>query len=361
MSSNIYVVQSGKISLFVERSGHKVEVGTLGPYQILGEQSVITNARNPFCAEAVQGTRLAEMPTDQIKALYEKLPANLKLFVRALIEETKQARHAIRSLRLETDKSPCPQMAVPRIFTLVHLIPRHIGKADVNDPQAVTLSWLTFKNYANRFFGESPVRLRSLMDLLKKLHLATFHLKMVGKEGEEEEELTDLTIFKLQELENFAEFYQYHFFKGGRSEAIYVDPNAMKAARTIVECSDGAEVDFKGGTQVEFALVQQKFKEKYRAEFNTTTLGILENKGLFTQRKSKDNGPVYLVFDRAEFAKMSFYWSIIHEIDKWNKTGSVDLNEKEEAQAAKSGCPECHAPTDDKQKFCSNCGFKLAA
>ncbi len=78
---------------------------------------------------------------DQLKVLYEKSPANYKLFVRGLIEESKQARIALRAMRMEADKSPCPQMQIPRVFTLVHILPRHIGKKDPNDPNKVTVAW----------------------------------------------------------------------------------------------------------------------------------------------------------------------------------------------------------------------------
>ena len=196
--------------------------------QVLGEQSVISNGRHLMGAEALQETKIAEIPAETLKPLYEKSPATFKLFVRGLLEESKQARIQLRTMRMETDKSPCPQMQIPRIFTLAHLLPRHIGKKDSAKPDEIQVSWMAIKQYANRFFGEPPVRLRSLMDLLKKIGKATFEVKV---NEEEEEELTGLTITGVQALEDFAEFYQYHLFKGQHSEAIYVDPLALKIAK----------------------------------------------------------------------------------------------------------------------------------
>lgn len=355
---NIYVVQTGKMSLTVERGGKKIEVGQIGPYQILGEQSVISNAKQLCGAEALQETKVVEMSVDGIKALYEKSPANFKLFVRGLLEEAKQARIAMRTNRMENDKSPCPQMAIPRVFTLTHIIPRHIGKRDPNDPNKVTVAWMAFKNYANRNFGEPPTRLRSLMDLLLKLKIAEFQVR-TNEEGEEE--LTDLHISSLQQMEDFAEFYQYHLFKGGKSEAIYVDATALKVVKGLVEFSEGLPVDHRGATSVDYNHVIAKFKEKYRMDFKPMHLDLLEKKGFFAQRKAPENAPVILYFDRAEAVRLSFYWALILEIDKWNDKGFVDLNEKEEVLAADgNACPQCSGPITKENKFCPNCGFKLA-
>ena len=88
----------------------------------------------------------------------------------------------------------------------------------------------------------------------------------------------------------------------------------------------------------------------------------MERKGLFTQRKSINEGPLMIEFDRKEFVKMVGFWTIILEIDKWNSKGSVDLNEKEEVAAAAPGtCPSCQGGIIEGNKFCPNCGFKLAA
>lgn len=358
-TDSIFVVQSGKMALTVERGGKKMEVGQIGPYQILGEQAVISNARHLCGAEALQETKVVELAIDGVKGLYEKSPANFKLFVRGLLEEAKQARILMRTTRMENDKSPCPQMAIPRVFTLVHLIPRHIGKKDPMDAGKITVAWLAFKQYANRFFGEPPIRLRQMMDLLLKLKIATF---IVRVNEEEEEELADLTISNMQMLEDFAEFYQYHLFKGGKSESIYVDPLALKVIKGLVECTEGAPIDHRGATTADYNMVVAHFKEKLRIDLKPMHLDLLEKKGFFAQRKAPENAPIVLYFDRNEAVKLSYFWGIINEIDKWNEKGFVDLNEKEEVLAADgNACPQCSGAINEGNKFCPNCGFKLPA
>jgi hypothetical protein len=271
------------------------------------------------------------------------------------VEEIRNVLQQLKLSRMDGEKTPCPQGAIHRIFTVLHLVARHIGKPEESH---IKLSWSSFKLYTTRFFGESPQRMRSLMDLLAKLKLAELE---IGKNDEGEEELQNVRLHEIQLYEDFAEFFQYHLFKGSRAEAIYVDPLALKVAKAMYEISAVAEVNHKGGSVLEYASVLAECKTKYGIDLKNTHLDILEKKGLFVQRKSYDDGRLTLTFDRVEFGKMSQYWAILHEIDKWNEKGFVDLNEKEEVVASAAGsCPECQGKIEDVHKFCPHCGFKIA-
>jgi CRP-like cAMP-binding protein len=355
----VYLIQSGKIGLMVERGTSAVEVATVGGSQVLGDGSLFSNSRAPFSAIALQETRYLEVPIELMKQQFEKTPPGVKLIVKSLSDDLKGARQQFKMIRMETEKSPMPQGLIHRLFTELHLIARHIGKPEPLAPDVQRISWQALKLYASRFFGESPQRLRSLMDLLSKLKMAELQM---GKNDEGEVELQDIKLHKLQLFEDFAEFYQYHLFKGSRAEAIYVDPIALRAAKAFYEISEKAEVDHKGASRVDYGLALSECKSKYGFELKNTHLDSLERKGLFVTRKSFDDGRVEIAFDRVEFGRMAQFWSILFEIDKWNEHGHVNLNELPEAKASDEHlCAECQGAITESQKFCPNCGFKLAA
>ncbi|MGE3680675.1 MAG: cyclic nucleotide-binding domain-containing protein [Bdellovibrionales bacterium] len=355
----VYMIQTGKVGLMSERTAKHLEVSTVGASGVLGDHALFTNLRHEFTAEAQQETRVLEVPVDLMKQQFEKSPPGIKLLLKSLSEELRQARKYMKMTKMETEKSPCPQGLVHRMFTELHLIARHIGKKNPERPDQITVAWDALKLYATRFFGQSPQRLRSLMDLLLKLKFAEFKVR---KTEEGEDELADVTLLKVQMLEDFAEFYQYHLFKGSRAEAIFVDPLALKVARALSEISEGKEVDHKGATKLDWGETLNECKTKYRLDLKNTHLDALERKGLFVKRQSFDDGRVQLSLDRGEFVKMVEYWSILLEIDKWNDSGLVNLNEKEEVTGGTEGeCPSCHAKVESTNKFCPNCGFKLAA
>jgi hypothetical protein len=87
---------------------------------------------------------------------------------------------------------------------------------------------------------------------------------------------------------------------------------------------------------------------------------LLEKKGLFVKRQNVGD-TVMVSFDRKEFVNFAQFWAILLEIDKWNKTGIVNLHEKEEKLEAAGGCPQCHKNVTDQHKFCPECGCKLNA
>jgi CRP-like cAMP-binding protein len=353
----VYMIQVGKIGLMLDRGGKLFEVIALGPSQVLGEHALFSNSRHEFTAIALQETRVLEVPIEIMKQQFEKCPPGIKLLVKSLTDQIRQAYKQIKASRMETEKAPCPQGLVHRLFTEVHLISRHIGRKDPRKPDEVKVAWDALKLYATRFFGESPQRLRHLMDLLLKLKYAEFTVRMTE---EQEEELSDVSLTNVQVLEDFAEFYQYYLYKGGRSEAIYVDPLALKVAKAFAELSVSAPVDHRGASKLDWTAVLNECKTKYRIDLKSTHLDILEKKGLFVNRQSFDDGRVELSLDRGEFERMSKFWAIIHEIDKWNERGSIDLHEKEEvAQITGEACPQCGGPVDESHKFCPHCGFKL--
>ena len=355
----VFIIQTGKIALMSERSGKSLEVVVLGPSQVLSEQILFSaTAKHEYSAEALQETKLMEVPVDLMKQQFEKCPPGIKLMAKSLSDEIKSHRKQAKMTKMETEKTPCPQGIVHRIFTEVHLIARHIGKKNADNPNEITVAWNALKLYASRFFGESPQRLRSLMDLLLKLKLVELTM---GKSEEGAEEIVDIKFLRVSLFEDFAEFFQYHLFKGTKAEAIFVDPLALKVAKALAELSEGAEVDHRGASKVLWSVILTECKAKFKLDIKNTHLDALERKGLFVKRQSFDDGRLEISFDRTEFVKMSEFWSILFEIDKWNDRGSVVLVEKEEVSATGPACPSCQGVIDGKHKFCPHCGAKVEA
>lgn len=358
-SQIIYIVQSGRLSLCVDRGGKRIEVTHLSTSQIFGEQALFSNAKQAFTVEAQQETKVMEVPAELLKAQFEKSPPGIKLLVKSLVDEIRQSRQSLRAMKIETEKSPCPQVSIPRIFSLLNLVARHTGKNSPDNPKQYVVDWNTLKLYTSRMFAESPQRMRGFMDLLHKLGRAQLTIE---KNEEGEEELKSVLIYDIQFIEDFAEFYQYNLYKGGKAEIIYVDPLAFKVAKALALMSTDLQPDFRGAVGIEYDLLLGELKKKFRIELKSTHLDLLEKKGLMVKRSSHDKG-ITLQFEKAEFQKISGFWSVISEIDKWNEKGFVDLNEKEDAGEADTGahCPQCDGSIQDVHKFCPSCGFKLAA
>jgi CRP-like cAMP-binding protein len=374
-----YIIQSGKVSVFLERGGQKIEIDLAGPGQIIGEQGIFGFPKQTYTYEATSEVKVTELPIDPLKTVYEKSPAPIKLFLKALGEDIRRARNNLRSLKQEQDNSPCPPRFIPRLCAILALVAKNSGVKPKVDPTTpvhkleeeraknpnfkdtdTILSFSTLKIYTSRMFFESHQRMQSFCELLGKLGYLT---PLYEKNPDTEQlELTNVRVHDIQTIELFGDFYQHNFFKAGKSEQIHLEPLAYVLARAFSELSANAEADRNQVVKLDYKQFVLDLKEKFHIDMKETHINLLEKKGLFVKRQSV-NEVVYLSFDRKEFTTMYKFWQIINEIDHWNQKGIVDVNanyNEIKAHAGPSKCPSCKVELKLEAKFCPECGHKLA-
>jgi hypothetical protein len=199
--------------------------------------------------------------------------------------------------------------------------------------------------------------------LLVKLKLAMYEMGKNPDDPEAPEEIQKVHFFDLSVIESFFEFYQYYYFKAGRSEVIKLDETVFNMLGALLTCAHGLPVDRYGIVSLEFPKVVEHFKNELNLNFSPDQISRLENKGLMTKRKTTSSNEVLLQFELKEFTGMHKNWSILREVNRWNEKGSVDPYEVEKKVAKKSGggskCPACAAEILEAQKFCGECGHKV--
>jgi hypothetical protein len=380
MPKSFYVVQSGKVSLFIERGGQKVEIDQIGPGQIVAEQGIFGFPKSAFNCEALSEVKAVAIPVEPIKTVFDKTPAAYKVFVKALGEDIRRARNTMRGLKMDQDNSPCPPRFIPRLCAIVTLVAKNSGtkpKVDANVPvykrdeekaknphfkdEDLILSFNTLKIYTSRMFLESHQRMQNFCELLGKLKYAT--LRYEKNEDTEQLELQEVRFHDLMTVEHFGEFYQHNLFKAGKSEMIHLDAMAYQLAGAFSALAVDGEVDRQGIVKLNYQQFIKDLKEKFHLELKDTHLNILEKKGLFVKRSTL-NEVVFFQFDRFEFTQTYKFWQIINEIDRWNEKGFVDVNadyNKIEQKAGSGKCPSCQGELKESVNFCPNCGHKLAA
>lgn len=376
---SFYVLQSGKVSLYIERGGQKTEIDQPIVGHVIGEQGVFNFPRQVFNAEALSEVKVVEMPMDPIRMVFEKTPPIYKLFVKALGDELRRLRGVVKTFKMEQDTLPCPARFIPRLCAILTLVARHVGtkpKVDASVPAYkqeeerkknptfkdtdIILSFNTLKIFTARMFLESPQRMQSFCEVLGKLGYIT--LKYEKNEDTEQMELQELRIHDVQTIEMFGEFYQHNFFKAGKSEVIIVDKTAMQITGAFVALANGVEVDRAGVVKLEFKPLLENIKAKFFIDFKEVHVGLLEKKGLYMKRQAT-NDIVHASFDFYEWNSTYKFWQIIQEIDRWNQTGYVNVNENLNEYKAQgpAKCPGCSTEIKEAVKFCPECGHKFSA
>ncbi|MCB0421478.1 MAG: cyclic nucleotide-binding domain-containing protein [Bdellovibrionales bacterium] len=378
--NKVYVVQSGRVHLIIERSGRSVQLEEVGPSQLLGEQGAIGNGKANYSAVAASEVRVLELPANILKDQVEAATGGVKLLVKGLGDEVRRQRSVVKGYVLESDTAPIPQKLTPRVFTLLNLVSRHSGevfqKNDDSQPQVHTMSakkeeskwakdglvlkWSTVKVFATRMFLESLQRVQGAVEVLTKLGYASMHF-VPSEEDEAVEVLDEICIHDVEFVEQFAEFYQYNYFKGGKAEILYVDSMARKVAEAFVKLAEDQEADRRGAVHLEYQKLLQDLKSQFRFDLTSNLLSLLEKKGLFVKRATRDDG-VFLSFDKEEFRMISSFWNLISELDQWNEKGFVDMTQPESlSEDGGMKCPDCATEIQVEQKFCMECGCKLVA
>jgi CRP-like cAMP-binding protein len=378
-NTSLFVVQSGKVSLYIVRGEQRVEIDQIVTGQIIGEQAVFGFPKSAYTAEAMAEVKTLEIPLDPIKMVFDKSPAVYKLFVKSIGDDIRRARTTLKSIKMDQDNAPCPYRFLPRLCAILTLVGKNSGtkpKVDASIPAYkleeeraknpthkdtdIILSFNTLKIFTARMFLESTARMQGFCELLGKLGYIS--LRYEKNEDSEQMELMELRIHDSQTIELFGEFYQHNFFKAGKSEVIHVDKTAVQIAGALNKLAADEPTDRNGSVKLDYQKMLKDLKDQFFIELKETHLNLLEKKGLYVKRQTV-NEVVYFSFDKFEFSQTFKFWQIIQEVDRWNEKGFVDVNANynEYKKQGPEKCPGCQVELKEKLKFCGECGMKLAA
>lgn len=357
--TSVYLIQSGGVNQCLIRGKKTIDLFQLGSSHILGEQVILGQNTHPTSAVATTETKIFEIPVESLKAQYDGAPQTLKAIVKSLADRLRLAVNEVRSSKLEKDSSPCPEDQVAKAFGAVFHTANH--KGDRALPGRVTVEWNMMKQYTQRVMGESPKRMEQVINILVKLKLALYEVGKAPDNPDGPDEIQKVHFLELGLLESFFEFYQYYYFKGGRSELLKVDELSQQMLTGLLKLSENEQPDRFGIVSVDFAKFSEYCKEEVGINLNNDHFNRLESKGILMKRKNAGSG-VLLQFEVKEYRSALQSWKILREIEKWNEKGFVDMDEKEEKPKKKSNgpaCPACSVEVLAGAKFCQECGHKL--
>lgn len=359
---SIAFIQSGAVNQCLLRGKKNIDLFQLATNQVLGEASLFGQPTHLTAAIATTETKVVEVPIDVLKQQYEGAPPAMKMFIKSVVDRLKTVTNEVKSSRVSTDSSPCPDELVPQVFGAIFFTALHKGNKD-EKTGVVTVEWGMMRSYSQRVMGQSLKRLEQAFNLLVKLKLASYEMGKLPEDPEGPDVILRVQIPNLGVLEAFFEFYQYYFYKPGKGDILKYDDFCAQLLEIFVTEGEKVAPDRFGVVSVEFNAIVELVKEKMGINFNNDHFSRLEMKGVMAKRRTVDN-QVRLEFELKEYQNIYFTWRILRELDKWNEKGFVDMDEKEERKAKKSNgpsCAQCSADLPAQAKFCSECGAKVVA
>ena len=361
-TGTLFLIQSGSVSLQIQRQKAPIELLSLNANQIVGESVLSGSPTHMYTAVATSETKVVELPAESIKAQIEQIPQLTKFVFKSLSDRLKLVMTDLRSSKLGHDQTPCPPEQTAKIFGVIYHTVK--TKSESAQPGWQSLSWGLMKQYAQRVFMESPKRLEMALNIFVKLGIAKYQYGKPVDNPEGADEIQFVHFNDLGIIEQFFEFYQYYYFKGGKQDLLKTDERMMQLVGFLVEYAAAETRDRHGAVRIDFSKTVEAFKEKVGWSLNADHFGNLETKGLFVKRQSSETG-VMLSFDYGEYERTYKVWRVLREVERWNEKGSVDPKEAvaEPRRAVKgaSVCSDCQTPFEGAQKFCSECGKRVAA
>lgn len=360
---SIYIVQSGQLSLCLQKNNKIFDIMNVGNGYVFADLTVLGSPQYLYSAMALQEVKVSEIPVAVFKTQYEALNNLNKSFIKTMAERLKWAVNEVKNTKQEKNSVACPEDAIPKVFGSIFHVLNHKG---IKDGFSAKVEWLTLRNYSQRIFGESLKRIEQITQVLVKLKLAEYQLGRDpnNPESDSETEIIGFEVFNLPALEAFFEFYQYYYYKGGKSELLKYDEANFNTLKILLLAYTDVQPDKFGIVSRDFNDVVDFFKE-YGMSLGAGHFTSLEAKGLFCKRKNTADGKVELQFDFNEFRTQIDMWSIIREIDKLNEKSFVDMQDIDEGPVKRKQnldgveCSECHTLIALDSKFCSECGAKV--
>lgn len=396
----LFLIQSGSVKLQLARPKQTIEICTLGGAQIIGEHALSGISNNPHSAVAAAEIKAIELPIEALKVQIESGSQIQKLLTKSLCDKLKIIMKDYQSIRLERDNTPCPMDQTAKIFGVVFHVAKCKGEAlndkpkqkgqshfhgqnqgsnqgqksdDASKEFKVSVNWQSMRQYAQRIFLESPIRLQMAINIFVKLGWAKYEMGKIDDKEDSPEEIIYVHFYDLQAIEQFFEYYQHYYFKGGKAELLKTDEKAMQIVRSLLSLSVAETPDRRGFVRIEYAKVIEDFKNATGLQLNNDHWALLEGKGLMVKRQSGEGDKgVTLEFEFKEFERYEKIWKVLREVERWNEKGSVDPNEpiveakklknhnQKNGQKNGPSCPECGHGFESLPKFCSECGHKLA-
>lgn len=336
---------------------------TVGNGYVFADLLVLGTNQYLYSGLAQQELKVMEVPLDLFKAQYEALGSTNKTFIKTMADRLKWAVNEIKNSKNDKSAMPISDEAIPRVFGSIFHVLNHKGLKDGNKAK---VDWMTLRNYSQRIFGESLKRVEQASQILVKLKLADYTMGRDPNSAadSEETEIQGFGVHDLPALEAFFEFYQYYYYKGGKTELLKYDEANFNTLRLLLMAYADAVPDKFGVASKDFNSVVDFFKD-YGVSLGAGHFTSLETKGLFCKRKNAADGKVLLQFDIKEFKVQIDIWSLIKEIDKLNDRGYVDMADVDEGPKKKQiitnghECTQCKNVVSLDSKFCSECGTKV--
>jgi len=304
-SGCMYLIKSGRLAVVKVNQSNNEEVVLNERIngQLIGEMSFFDGKPRSAGVKAMTPSEVIELPFTTLHEQFEKVPPWLKVMVKTINIQLREANTRIRNL--ENISSDSKDKLLPhtllRICTMLSLVGSR-AEATTEDGAPV-VPYKDINYYTSQIFHQPSHKLNKALKGLQKLSLI---------EIDEEDENQNVILLEHQVIDDFSRWY--HTYLGTETtKQIPVEENELATFQAVVYYGQEAEADDEGRVVVNLNEVQKNSKDDLDLKFSMTAFDNLAKKGMFSEKIVED-GAAITRFQFEELAQLSTYWSIIHTV-----------------------------------------------
>lgn len=308
-SDAMYVVKSGKISITKNKGDKDIELASLNPGQMFGEMAFFDNQPRSANAKAAADSVVVALPFASLLAQFKTFPEWLKVMVRTINDNLRDANKRIKNLEKVDGGDRFPPYTITKLCATLGLVASRYGK---KEGEGVVIPGTLLRRYTVQIFQEATSKMQDLMGVLQDQKFIS--IEDVG--GDQQK----ITILKLEELIQFVEYYNEYLFKE-ESKRTTIERHELMPLRALVHYAKNAPTEKDGTRKADLTMIKDKSQAELGQLVKLEDFESLIYKKAISQKMAEPSGAVTAKINYEEISQFYSNWSLVYAIQALDKKG----------------------------------------
>jgi len=303
-SEAMYVVKSGRLSIFKTKGKGEIELASVGPGQMFGEMAFFDQRPRSASVKATQDTEVIVLPFSALHAQFKGFPEWLKSMIKTINDHLRDANVRIKNLeQATTDTKAFSPHTITKLCAILSLVASKYGETT---PDGVVIPGGTLRKFTIQIFQEPTNKMQKLVEQLVGLGIMKVEDLGEGKQR--------TTIIKSDTLSGFVEFYNEYLFTDA-GKRVTVEESELKIVRGLIHFGKLQAPNDKGLVRVSLNVIQNESMKALGHVLTTNDFNSVISKNLVGEKESAKN-ELFVSFDLKKLESILPFWEIIYTLEK---------------------------------------------
>lgn len=308
-SDALYIIRSGKVSLFIDGHDGPVELARMGPGQIVGDLAFFTGSPRTAHAQALSDVSCLDIPYEVVAKQFEYGPPWVRTMMQTLANQVKDYSSEIRQLS-DPEGGSLSKLVVARGWAALTFVSTQFGQ---RDGETLAIDWAKMRTYSNLCFREISSGVLQLARVLESIGGCTIQSDRNGP--------TELLLHDRKLLIGFLEYYVRAVSKNS-PEISKIDPFVFEILQLLSNGDIQQTPIHRGQVEIDLPEFTRLAQKAGLRDFAATSIDLLPKFGLDIMKICTETC-VKLRFHREEVINVAQYWRVLQAIQRVNQSQTL--------------------------------------